>query len=69
MTFPRETEAPRRREWSEREAAQREAAHSPVLPAEKARQGVTGHNVRYVLGLSVAASIIVFVAIYLVYFG
>jgi hypothetical protein len=41
----------------------------PVVPAQKARQGVTGHNVRYVLGFSVAAIVIVFAIIWLVYFG
>jgi hypothetical protein len=40
-----------------------------VLPKERARQGVTGHNVRYVLALSLAAIIIVFAAIYVSYFG
>ncbi len=41
----------------------------PVVPAQKARQGVTGHNVRYVLGFSVVAIVIVFAIIWLVYFG
>jgi hypothetical protein len=41
----------------------------PVVPARQARQGVTGHNVRYVLGLSIAAVIIVFGIIWLVYFA
>ena len=35
----------------------------------EARQGVTGHNVRYVLGFSVAALIIVFGIIWLIYFA
>jgi hypothetical protein len=41
----------------------------PVLPARDARQGVTGHNVRYVLGFSLAALIIVFGIIWLTYFA
>jgi hypothetical protein len=40
-----------------------------VLSAEQARQGVTGQNVRYVLGFGLAAVIIVFGIIWLVYFG
>jgi hypothetical protein len=40
----------------------------PVIPARQARQGVTGHNVRLVLGFSVAAVIIVFAIIWMVYF-
>lgn len=40
-----------------------------VLPKERARQGVTGHNVRYVLVLSLVAVIVVFAAIYVSYFG
>jgi hypothetical protein len=40
----------------------------PVVPARQARQGVTGHNVRYVLGFSIAAIIIVFGIIWQIYF-
>jgi hypothetical protein len=29
-----------------------------VLPADRARQGVTGHNVRYVLGIGLAGAVI-----------
>jgi hypothetical protein len=39
-----------------------------VLPKEEARQGVTGHNVRYVLGVGLAAVIVAFAAIYGFYF-
>jgi Flp pilus assembly protein TadB len=39
-----------------------------VVPATRARQGIAGHNARYVLVFGLAAVIIVFVAIYLVYF-
>ncbi|MGB7035861.1 MAG: hypothetical protein WBD71_10055 [Xanthobacteraceae bacterium] len=41
----------------------------PVVRTNRARQGVTGHNVRYVLGFGLAAVVIVFGIIYLVYFG
>jgi len=41
----------------------------PVIPARQARQGVIGHNVRYVLGFSVAAVVIAFAIIWLVYFA
>ncbi len=40
-----------------------------VLGRNAARQGVTGHNARYVLGFGLAAIIAVFVAIYVAYFG
>lgn len=43
--------------------------HRPVLEKTEARQGVTGHNVRYVLGFGLAAVIIAFAAIYIFYFG
>jgi hypothetical protein len=64
MSSERETDAPENREWSTRQTV-----HSPVLPAQKARQGVTGHNARYVLGIGTAAIVIVFLAIWLVYFA
>jgi hypothetical protein len=40
-----------------------------VLPKEDARQAVTGHNVRYVLGVGLAAAIVVIAAVYIFYFG
>jgi hypothetical protein len=40
-----------------------------VLPAQQARQGAVGNNVRYVLGVGLAAIVIVFGIIYLVYFA
>ncbi len=59
-----EHESQEHQEWSERQTV-----HSPVLPAQKARQGGTGHHVRYALGIGIAAIIIVFLGIYLAYFG
>lgn len=64
MSSQPETDDARRREWSERETA-----HSPVLPAQSARQAAVGHNARYVLLFGVAAIVIVFFAIYLAYFA
>lgn len=54
----------RPREWSDRETV-----HSPVVPKDEARQGETGHHVRYVLGFGVGILVLVFLIIYLVYFG
>jgi hypothetical protein len=41
----------------------------PVLSKVEARQGVTGHNVRYVLWFGLAAVIVAFAAIYVFYFA
>ena len=35
-----------------------EAPVATVLPTDQARQGVTGHNVRYVLGFGLAGAVI-----------
>jgi hypothetical protein len=40
-----------------------------VVTATDARQGVTGHNVRYVLIISVAASVVIFAGLLLYYFA
>ena len=40
-----------------------------VVTKDRARHGVTGHNVRYVLGFGLAASIVVFAVVYFAYFG
>lgn len=40
----------------------------PPMPTTRARQGVTGHNVRYVLGFGIAAIVVAFLILYLVYF-
>lgn len=47
-------------EWS---GEKRFEAESPVLDAVEARQGVTGHNVRYVLLFGLLAVIVAFAAI------
>jgi hypothetical protein len=40
-----------------------------VVSTQQARQGVTGHNVRYVLGIGIAAVIVAFAALYVIYFA
>ena len=73
MSMSIEARAPEYKEADRRTAAYKEAdrrmAAEPVVPAPLARQGVTGHNVRYVLGFSIAAVVIAFVIVYFVYFG
>lgn len=39
-----------------------------IISTDDARQGVTGHNVRYVLGFGIVGIIILFGLIYLFYF-
>ena len=46
-----------------------ESQQRPIVSAREARQGVTGHNVRYVLGFSLVALIIAFVIIWLSFFA
>jgi hypothetical protein len=54
----------------ENQAAPRPAStQRPVVPAQRARQGATGHNVRYVLGFGLVGVIIAFMAVYVLYFG
>lgn len=48
--------------------ADRQTAQQPVVPAPRARQAVTGHNVRYVLAFGIAAIVVAFIVVYLVYF-
>jgi hypothetical protein len=38
------------------------------VPATRARQGVTGHNVRYVLLLGTLAVVVLFGIVYIAYF-
>jgi hypothetical protein len=51
---------------SEREKSA--AGERTVVTKVEARQGVTGHNVRYVLGFGLVAVIIAFVVVYAIYF-
>ncbi len=49
--------------------APNETQERPVLATTQARQGVTGQNVRYVLGASIAAVVVAFAAIWIYYFA
>jgi len=49
--------------------ADRQSARQPGVPATRARQAVTGHNARYVLATGIAAVVVAFVILYLIYFG
>jgi hypothetical protein len=40
-----------------------------TLPKAEARQGVTGHNVRYVLMSGTAAVIVLFALVYIIFFN
>jgi hypothetical protein len=48
---------------------QHQSEQRTVVPTQEARQGVTGHNVRYVLGISMAAVIVAFAVLYVIYFA
>jgi hypothetical protein len=48
---------------------QHQSEQRTVMPTQEARQGVTGHNVRYVLGISMAAVIVAFAVLYVIYFA
>jgi hypothetical protein len=63
-----DTQAPEYKE-ADRRVPPRPAASPPVVPAPRARQAVIGHNVRYVLGFGLAAIIVAFIIVYLLYFG
>lgn len=64
-----DTRAPEYKEADRQTAQQPKPAEQPVVPTPRARQAVTGHNVRYVLGFGIAAVVIAFIIIYLIYFG
>jgi hypothetical protein len=40
----------------------------PVLTTQEAREGATGHNVRYVLGYGLGGVVLAFLIVYFVYF-
>jgi hypothetical protein len=42
---------------------------SPTLEPNEARAGVTHHNVRYVLGISIVAIVVLFAIVYLAFFA
>jgi hypothetical protein len=41
----------------------------PVVPTTRARQGVTGHNVRFVLLTGTVAVVVLFAIVYIAYFS
>ncbi|MEA3027292.1 MAG: hypothetical protein QOF91_2577 [Alphaproteobacteria bacterium] len=50
-------------------SSNRTSTETPVVKtANEAREGVTGHGVRYVLTISTAAVVIIFGALWLFYF-
>ncbi len=61
----------REAEWTqgEREAAAQTATQPVVEDRTAARAGVTGHNVRYVLMVSLAAVVLAFALIYAVFWA
>jgi len=61
--------APEYKEADRRAVQQTSVASRPVVPTPRARQAVTGHNVRYVLGFGIAGIVIAFIIVYLTYFG
>jgi hypothetical protein len=61
--------APEYREADQRTAREVGPTSQAVVPTPRARQAVTGHNVRYVLGFGIAGIVVAFLIVYLVYFG
>ena len=57
-------QAPEYKESTDRSADERTRQPAPAL---RARAGVTGHNVRYVLAFSLIAVVAAFLIVYLVY--
>jgi hypothetical protein len=43
--------------------------HPIEKPTNAARQGVTGHNVRYVLAISLAAAVVILGCLWFAFFG
>ena len=60
--------APEYKEADRHTARQRQTPPGPVIPTPRARAAVTGHNVRYVLAFGIAAIVVAFLIVYLVYF-
>lgn len=48
---------------------ERVSSRRPVLSTNEARDGVTGHNVRYVLTFGILAVIVAFAIIYIAFFA
>jgi hypothetical protein len=63
-----DTQAPEYKE-ADRQVPPRPVVSPPIVTTPRARQGVTGHNARYVLGFGLSATIVAFIIVYLLYFG
>jgi len=50
-------------------SASHDNEHRTVVSTQQARQGVTGHNVRYVLGFGIVGIVVAFAVIYALYFA
>jgi hypothetical protein len=61
-----DTQAP---EYKETTTPTSQKSERAIVPTVRARQGVTGHNVRYVLGFGLAGIVVAFLVVYLIYFG
>ena len=63
-----DTQAPEYKE-ADRQVPPGRVVSPPIVTTPRARQGVTGHNARYVLGFGLSATIVAFIIVYLLYFG
>jgi len=55
--------------YHDHQVSDEEAERPIVLSETRARQGITGHNVRYVLAFGLAGALIVLVVVYLFHFA
>ena len=53
----------------EHQVSDRDAKRPIVMSEVRAKQGVTGHNVRYVLGFGLAGATLALMVLYLFYFA
>jgi hypothetical protein len=67
-SFSMNTDEPRSQQRQSNDRANAPADDAPVKSTTEARQGVTGHNVRYMLGVGVLAIIVAFAVLYGYYF-
>jgi hypothetical protein len=50
-------------------SASHDSDHRTIVSTQEAREGVTGHNVRYVLGFGLVGIVIAFAVLYILYFA
>jgi hypothetical protein len=50
-------------------SASRDSDNRTIVSTQEAREGVTGHNVRYVLGFGLVGVVIAFAVLYILYFA